>query len=204
MLSLTSSLKSVAALAACAFSLQAAVPTGWFFAGSKPQEYNCSVDPGTPYNGQMSVYIKSKEGVKTTGFGSMMQDFSPTQYIGKRVRLSANLKSEGVEEWGGLWMRIDDANHPKNGYPSSVGFDNQHDGLKDTSVKGTSGWKNYSVVLDVPEGATGIYIGFLLSGPGALWVNGMKVEVVGLDVPVTGRSMTQAAHEGPANLGFEK
>jgi hypothetical protein len=204
MISLTRSLTSVTALAAAALVLQAAVPTGWFFAGSKPQEYNCSVDPAEPYNGQLSTYIKSKEGVKTTGFGSMMQDFSATQYIGKRVRFSANLKSVGVDEWGGLWMRVDDANHQRNGYPSSVAFDNMHDGLKDTSVKGTTGWRNCSIVLDVPEGATGIYIGFLLSGPGALWVNGMKVEVVGLDVPVTGKSMTQPAHEGPANLGFEK
>lgn len=203
MMSIASSLRSVAALGACTFFLQAAIPTGWFFAGSKPQEYDCSIDVTAPYNGQPSTYIKSKEGVKTTGFGSMMQDFSATQYLGKRVRLSGNLKSEGVTSWGGLWMRVDDANHPKNGYPASVGFDNMHDGLTDRSIKGTTGWQNYSVVLDVPETATGIYIGFLLDGPGAIWVNGMKVEVVGPDVAVTGRA-APAIHEGPTNLGFEK
>jgi hypothetical protein len=185
--------------------LQAAVPTSWTFSGSKPQEYDCSVDSATQYSGLPSVYIKSKPGVKTTGFGSMMQDFTATQYSGKRIRLSANLKSDGVTEWGGLWMRVDDANHPRNGYPRSVAFDNMHDGLEDRSVKGTTGWKNYSVVLDVPEGATGIYIGVLLSGPGTLWVNSMKFEIVGTDVAVTGRQQLNGGScKGPTNIGFEK
>jgi hypothetical protein len=204
MLSLSSSLRSAAVLAACAFTLQAAVPTGWFFAGSKPQEYDCSLDPSTSYQNLPSTYIKSKPGVKTTGFGSMMQDFSAAQYAGKRLRFSAYLKSEDATSWGGLWMRVDDANHQRNGYPSMVAFDNMHDGLQDRSVKGTTGWQNYSIVLDVPEGATGIYIGFLLEGPGALWVSGMKLEVVGTDVPVTGRPVNAPSHDAPTNLGFEK
>jgi serine/threonine protein kinase/tetratricopeptide (TPR) repeat protein len=155
--------------------------------GCMSQEYDCSLDLAARYNGQPSTYIKSKDGVKTTGFGYMSQYFSATLYIGKRIRLSANLKSESVKEWGGLWMRVDDDNHPRNGRPSIVAFDNMHDGLKDRSIKGTTGWQNYSVVLDVPESATEIYIGFLLSGPGALWANGIRVEVVGSDVSMTGR-----------------
>jgi hypothetical protein len=197
-------LRTIAAVAVCAFGLHAGAPAGWFFAGSRPQEYDCNVDPASPYNGLPSTYIKSKEGVKTTGFGSMMQDFSATQYIGKRVRLSANLKSEGVTSWGGLWMRVDNSNQLRNGYPTSVAFDNMHDGLKDRSIKGTTAWQNYSVVLDVPEGATGIYIGALLDGPGAIWMNGVKVEVVGPDVPVTGRPMNQPPREGPTNLSLDK
>jgi hypothetical protein len=204
MLSLRCSLRSVAAMAVCAFALQAALPKGWFFAGSKPQEYDCSVDPTTFYNDLPSTYIKSKAGVKTTGFGSMMQDFSAAQYVGKRIRLSGYLKSEGVESWGGLWMRVDGASQSKNGYSTSLAFDNMHDGLRDQSVKGTTGWQNYSIVLDVPEGATGIYIGFLLDGPGALWVSGLKLEVVGPEVPVTGRPVNQPTHDGPTNLAFEK
>jgi hypothetical protein len=201
---MTLKVKGSAGLAALTLFLAAGAiaiafpPAGWFFAGTKPQEYICSVDPEAAYNGQPSTSIKSREGVTTTGFGSMMQNFSAAQYVGKRIRLSGNLKSVGVNEWGGLWMRVDGDNS------KSLAFDNMHDGLKDQSVKGATDWKNYSIVLDVPEGASGIYIGFLLSGPGTLWVNGLKVDVVGPEVPVTGQPMTRAAPAGPSNLGFEK
>ncbi len=202
-MSLTSSLKNALAITACAFSLHAAVPPGWSF-GSQTGEYECSIDPEASYNGQPSTYIRSKEGVKATLFGSMMQQFTAAQYTGKRIRLSANLKSAGVEEWGGLWMRVDDANHPAGGHPSVVAFDNMHDGIKDRSITGTKGWQNYSVVLNVPEGATAVSIGFLLHGTGALWVNGIRVDVVGPEVPVTGKPMAQSQHDAPVNLSFDK
>jgi len=203
-MSFTTYLKSFAVFSLCAIGLHAAVPEGWFFAGSKPQEYDCSVDLTTPYNGLPSTYIKSKLGITTTGFGSMMQEFSSGPYAGKRIRMSAFVKTEGVSHWAGLWMRVDDANHPRNGYPSSLAFDNMHDGIKDRSIKGTSGWQNYSVVLDVPQEATGIYIGVLLDGPGALWIAGTKVEVVGTEVPITGRLVNRVLPDGPVNLSFEK
>ena len=197
-------LRIVGLISVSAVTTQAVAPAGWFFAGSKPQEYDCNVDLANPFNGLPSVYIRSKEGVKTTGFGSMMQDFSATQYIGKRVRLSGYLKSDSVTSWGGLWMRVDDAHQTKNGYPAGVAFDNMHDGLKDRSIKGTTNWQNYSVVLDVPEGATGIYIGFLVDGPGTLWLNSVKVEIVGTDVPVTSRPANRPVLDGPTNLSLSQ
>jgi hypothetical protein len=112
-----------------------------------------------------------------------MQQFNAARYLGKRIRLSANLKSDDVKEWGGLWMRVEDARPPEGGYPLLLAFDN----MQDRSIKGTTGWQTYSVVLDVPERATDIYIGFLLYGPGTLWASGIKVEIVGSDVLVTGR-----------------
>src|ERR1700752_2242851 len=127
---------TVALVAACSIILQAGVPTGWFLAGTRPQEYDCSIDPTASYNGQPGIYLKSREGVKTTGFGTMMQDFSAAPYAGKRIRLSANLKSEGVDRWGGLWMRIDDGNHPnpKTGHATTVAFDDMYD----RPIKGTT------------------------------------------------------------------
>jgi len=202
MLQRTGILKIFGALALVSAALEAAPPSGWILLGTRPKEYDCSVDSANPYNGLPSVYLRSKEGVKTTGFGTMMQSFSATQYIGKRLRLSGYLKSDSVTSWGGLWMRIDDAHQTRNGYPASVGFDNMHDGIKDRSIKGTTGWQNYSVVLDVPEGATGISIGFLLDGPGTIWLSNSKVEVVGNDVPVTGRAPNSPPPDGPTNLSL--
>jgi hypothetical protein len=204
MLSLTSSWKRVAALTASAFALQAA-PGGWVFEG-KTQEYESSLDAAAPYNGQPALCIKSKSGAKPTSFASMRQPeaFSAAPYAGKRIRLTANLKSEDVQGWGGLWMRIDDAHRPRNGFATSLALDDMHNGLKDRSIKGTTGWQNYSVVLDVPPEATGIYIGFLLTGTGTLWMNGYKLEIVGSDIPVTARPLPPPPLDLFPKLSFEK
>jgi len=73
------------------------------------------------------------------------------------------------------------------------------DNMQDRAIRGTTGWKGYEVVLDVPQDATGIFFGVLLSKTGAVWLNSVKFEVVGSNVPTTGRSQ----RDGPTNLGFE-
>ena len=54
--------------------VQAAAPTGWLLAGSKPASYEVGTDAQAAYNGHPSAYLKAKEPV-TEGFGTLMQDF---------------------------------------------------------------------------------------------------------------------------------
>jgi hypothetical protein len=183
-------LKIVAVLVTCSLMLTAGVPQGWYLAGSKPAEYESGVDPQAQYNSHPSAYLKSKEAA-VDGFGTLMQNFRADQYAGKRVRFTAFVKSEGVQNWAGLWMRVDKGKE-------SVAFDN----MQNRPIKGTSGWQQYSVVLDVPQNATGIFFGVLLSGTGAVWMNSVKVESVGLEVPATG-SATMQNRDHPVNLDFE-
>jgi hypothetical protein len=170
--------------------MQAAAPAGWLLAGSKPASFEVGVDAQAAYNGHPSAYLKSKESI-VGGFGTLMQTFQADKYAGKRVRFSAFVKSEGIQSWAGLWMRVDKDN-------GSVAFDN----MQDRPIKGTTGWQKYDVVLDVPQDATGIFFGVLLDGPGAVWLNSAKFEVVGADVPTTGGKGTKLP-DGPTNLNFE-
>lgn len=173
-------------------AVQAAAPTGWLLAGSKPASYEIGTDAQAAYNGHPSAYLKAKEPV-TEGFGTLMQDFRADKYVGKRVRFSAFAKSDGVGDWAGLWMRVDKEK-------DSVAFDN----MQDRPIKGTTGWQKYQVVLDVPQDATGIFFGILLGGPGTVWLNSAKIEVVGTDVPTTGGKMpSPKLPDGPTNLNFE-
>jgi hypothetical protein len=207
MFSLPSSWKSVAIAGVFASAL-AQVPEGWMLAGNKPAEYDCSIDPSTSYQGLASTYIKSKSGIETSGFGTLSQYFGAAKFAGKRVRFSAQLKSDAIEKhgtvegWAGLWLRIDDNNHGSSASPRVVGFDNMHQTGVDRAVKGTTPWRNYAVVLDVPEGATGIGLGVLLSGSGAIWISNIKFDVVGPEVPVT--ASMPPTRTAPENLGFEK
>lgn len=188
--SMTKGLQTIAVIAARSWALEAAVPTGWYVAGSRPTEYESGVDSQAVYNGHPSAYLKSKQPA-VEGFGTLLQDIRADHYLGKRVRLSAFVRTEGVQDWAGLWMRVDKDSR-------QVAFDN----MQDRPIKGTTTWKNYEVVLDVPQDATGIFFGVLLSRSGTVWLNSVKFETVSSDIPTTGRGMDQHRDE-PANLNFE-
>jgi beta-lactamase regulating signal transducer with metallopeptidase domain len=163
-------------------------PRGWVLAGTQPAHYLTGVDHKAMYQGRPSAYLKAKPAA-TEGFGTLMQSFSATPYAGKRVRFSAAVKSEDVNDWAGLWMRVDQGS-------TMLAFDN----MGNRPIKGTTGWQNYQVVLDVPLDATGIAFGVLLSKSGTVWLNNVKFESVGTHVPTTGAPL----QEGPTNLDFDK
>jgi beta-lactamase regulating signal transducer with metallopeptidase domain len=165
---------------------------GWFLAGDHTQNYLIGVDRESKYQGHPSAYLKAKP-TATEGFGTLMQDFEAAQYVGKRVRFRASVKSEGVNNWAGMWMRVDIGK-------KAAAFDN----MEDRPIKGTTGWHTYAIVLDVPEDATGIFFGILLNEGGTVWLNSVKFETVGTDVPVTDqRARNSPRVPGPTNLNFE-
>src|SRR6516164_11625215 len=95
------------------------LPAGWIKAGTNPADYEMGIDAATRHNGRPSAFVKftAKE---VHGFGTLMQQSGPGEYLGKRVRFSAFVKSENISNgWAGLWLRIDG---PKPYEP--LGFDN--------------------------------------------------------------------------------
>ena len=179
----------VIATLACSFTLQASAPQGWILTGSKPANYETGVDPQATYRDASSAYLKSKTPAEgEIGFGTLMQTFRAERYLGKKVRLTGFVKSEGVQGWAGLWMRVD-----KNS--QVVAFDN----MENRAIKGTGDWQRYEVVLSVPKDATGISLGILLTGPGTVWLNNTNFEVVESDVSTTGSTLP----DSPTNLNFQ-
>ena len=171
--------------------LFAAVPEGWMIGGSQPAKYEAGVDTTILYVGHRSAYLKSK-GPVTGGFGTLMQSFNAADYLGKRVRFSAVVKTEDVQSWAGLWMRIDKGSQ-------TVEFDN----MQNRPLKGTANWKKYDVVLDVPQDATGIFFGVLLDSAGEVWLSDVKFEVVGTAVSTTD-IRPKLLQPGPVNLDFQQ
>jgi hypothetical protein len=186
----TAGLKVISVLVVYSLVSQAAVPTGWHLQGSKPLDYESTIDPQAEYDHHASVLLRAKNPV-VDGFGTLMQQFRADRYEGKRVRFSGFVKADRLQDWAGLWMRIDKGTQ-------MVAFDN----MSERPIRGTQGWQNYEVVLDVPQDATGIAFGVLLSGSGTVWLNHTKFEVVETNVPTTGIGLSVPA-EGPANLDFE-
>ena len=165
----------IVGLACCAGTLTSAeMPKGWFPAGSDPKEYEMRLDRDVTHSGKASGTLKSIV-PKASGFGTLMQTCKADEYRGKRVRMSGFVRSAEVLDWAGLWFRVDGANG------EVLSFDN----MMNRAIKGTVDWKQCELVLDVPKGSQQLAFGVLLSGTGQVWIDDLKFEVVGKDVPTT-------------------
>jgi len=175
-------------------ALAGEAPKGWFPAGSHPKEYVMSLDHKITHGGKGSASLKSIV-EDTRGFGTLMQAFKPDAFRGKRVRMSGYVKAKEVKDWAGLWMRVDES-------PGGqvLAFDN----MQDRPIKGTTDWVKCEVVLDVPQESQGVSFGLLLTGEGQVWMDDLKFEVVGTDVPTTGGAGKESVPKAPTNLDFEE
>lgn len=176
-------------------------PGGWFKAGSVPRSYEMGIDKGAGQNNTNAATIKSID-KQIDGFGTLMQNCSPGKYLGKRVRMSGYMKTKDVSGWAGFWFRVD-----QKGSDEPLAFDNMHDGTEDRSIKGTTDWKKYEIILDVPENASNLAYGALEVGTGQIWFDDLTFEIVGNSLPATGREMenqNQVIVGGPINLDFEE
>jgi hypothetical protein len=160
---------------------------GWFLSGSSPRSYEIGVVEDAGRKGKVA-FIKSNTSKIKDDFGTIMQTFDAEMYKGKKVKLTGFIRSEEVKSWAAMWMRVDDAK-------GSVSFDN----MQDRSIKGTTNWNKYEIVLSVPERSTTINYGVLLSETGQVWMDNLTFEIVGDAEEKTGKTKLTA----PANANFE-
>jgi hypothetical protein len=165
------------------------VPKGWDLIGQGRDCYDVGLDPEVRYEGRPCITVRAQP--NPLEFGSLAQYFRADTYRGKRLRYSAAVRAEGVENSAGLWMRVD-------GPGKVLAFDN----MNNRPITGTGGWNHYSIALDVADDALEIYFGILLTGPGQVWMADVRLEEVGPDVPST--TMLSEPPDQPGNLNFEE
>ena len=168
------------------------LPKGWM--AGNVQEYDAGIDRAVFKQGKAGAYIRSIA-ERPGSFGTVMQTFSADNYLDKRVRMTAFVKADRIAGWAGLWMRVDGVGEENH----ALSFDN----MQKRPIKRTLPWQKYHIVLDVPENSQTITFGILLSGTGHAWLDEFKFEIVGKDVPVTGRTKPQLPKE-PLSPGFER
>jgi len=103
---------------------------------------------------------------------------------------SALVSSLNVDEWAGLWMRIDGPGR------EILGFDN----MEDRPIKGTTDWRRYHVVLEVSREARQISFGVLLTGNGEVEIRKVSFEETGMEVT----KMKEEHPLEPGNLDFSE
>lgn len=163
---------------------------GWSKAGAAPDDYDMGITEELAYSGSSCAYIFSK--VKNPKkFGTLLQATVPGEYLGRRVKMTGYLKTENVENWSAMWMRVDDKYSDR-----ALSFDNMYD----RHLKGTNDWTKCEIVLLVPENASSIVYGFLLDGKGKIWFDNITFEVVenGAAQPTA-----KGLKKSPTNLDFE-
>ena len=164
-----------------------ALPDGWMLTGNNVSAYHAGADQNVLRRGRATAFLTAREG-DDQGFGTLMRKVDAKPYRGQRLRLRGFVKTQDLQGWTGLWMRVDQQQRV-------AAFDN----MGNRPIKGTVDWRPYDVVLDVPRDADEIAYGMLMIGAGTSWVSEVGLTPVGKDVPTTGDSGSQ-----PRNLGFEE
>jgi hypothetical protein len=187
---------------------QASLPKGWTADGSGPQVTDIRRTCDDAHGGRCSVRLSSDGapaiGGLGPGYGALAQRVSAAEFAGRRVALSGWLKTIDAKA-ARLWLRADAG-------ATVAAFDN----MDDRPVVGTEPWTRYTLAIDVPDGASTVAFGVLLTGGGKVWGDDLELAIVDeRDVPSTdilprhkvfrtiGREAVTMPRR-PVNLGFEE
>ena len=183
-------------------TLEIGVPVGWDLSGRSIEDYFVFIDRSIVYGGTASATLVALE-VEWRGYGKFQQTIRADNYAGHRVRFRAFVRTNKVDDWCALWMRADSETH------SGIAFDD----MPARRIEGTTNWRSYDVVLDIPEDAKALVFGAVLAGIGQIWIDDCALEVVGHEVKTTGdfnprmkvnrRPIAPDLKLDPINLDFE-
>ncbi len=140
------------------------LPVGWSNFGAG--DYILAVDSAVVKSGRYAASIASQG----DGPGYRAWAFAiPGSYPGKEIKLSGYIKTENVDGFAGLWMRID----------PQVAFNN----MQQAGLKGTTEWTQYEFTLPMnPDKTEQTVVGGLLVGKGKVWFDSLSVTIDGRDI----------------------
>ena len=168
---------------------------GWFPAGSNPKDYKMEITTSVHHSGTKAAMIQYTAATEPSGFGTFMQMHKPGEWAGKKLKMTAYVKTENIIDWCGMWCRVDAA-----GGKGSFDFDN----MGDRPIKGTTDWKKYEIIVNVPKDAEAVAYGVLVSGKGTAYFDDVTFEVLGpADAEPYNNASKSKMSDKPENLNFE-
>jgi len=171
------------------YSLAEPLPRPW--AHHNQENYEAGVTTDNPFTGKYSAYIRSRE-VEGNTMGTLWQAIKPRpDWFGERVRMIVYMKTLGVKDAGGLFMRV-------STYGGLINYDYMYDRV----VHGDTDWHKQMIVLDIPRDTSLIDFGVWIIGKGEVQVDEFRFDVVDNKLRVTGTS-EKIEFSQPENLDFE-
>jgi hypothetical protein len=157
---------------------EAAAPSpleGWFVSGEAHRAYTATVDSAVPHAGHASIVFHAT-GETAARYATYMTEFDAAAFRGRRVRASVWVRTDGVTSRGDFWVRA----QPQGAAVDAPGLAHGSQRLLPTAD-----FTRYEVVVDVPPGTGRLELGLGIAGPGELWMDGVRVELVGAAVAPT-------------------
>ncbi len=140
-------------------------PEGWFsYQHAGPVSYQFSVDATERHSGERSLRIDN------TGpevYGAIAQGINARAWRGKVARLSAWMKTRDADDGGAVLTLLS----LQTGATLAQNF------MPDAPVKGTTGWKRYTITLTLPPRTDKLEVGAMLRGRGSVWLDDVELEI---------------------------
>lgn len=169
-----------------------ALAKGWFYAGDMPKSYLMGiVNDGNNKVGTIKSIEDSIE-----GFGALKQSCTAEDFAGKKIKMTARIKTKDVKDWAGMWLSAFSAEPQTN----ALTFDN----MEDRPIKGNTEWKTYEIILDVPNNAAKMVYGVFVNGTGQIWFDDFTFEILS-ELEKTDEVFEKLTYlKKPENLNFEE
>lgn len=141
-------------------------PDGWFsFQHAGELSYRYVVDTAEPHTGTRSLRI---DNIGPEPYGAVAQIVAGAPHAGKVARLSGWLRTRDANDNGAVLTLL----VLRGGATLAQNF------MLDTAVKGTTGWKRYTITLPVTPGADRVEVGAMMQGRGSLWFDDVELQFV--------------------------
>jgi C-terminal processing protease CtpA/Prc len=121
-----------------------------------------SVDSTVVHSGSLSARIHRD--ANSDGAFSALSFRLPADREGDFIELRGWLKSEDVDEWFGLWLRLD-------GNAGMIALDN----MQSRELGGTTEWTEYRTKIYLAPETRTFVCGALMAGSGTLWVDDLSL-----------------------------
>jgi len=138
-------------------------------AGTAKEAYAAELDDQVRDGATLGVAVHpTRDG--HSQYVSLTKNVGAEPYVGKKVRVTLRVKTDGLTGRAEVWARAQAPDSPTDG-----------PGLGNASAKldaTTADWKTYTLDLEVKSGARVVQYGVGVAGPGKFWVGHDSIEVV--------------------------
>jgi hypothetical protein len=131
--------------------------------------YYSRIDTNNPYNGAQCVMLGNDQVLSDTTYGSCMQSIYADPFRGRRIKISAAVRTEISDRvsTAQLW----------------ISYDNETDepgelvAMQDNPIENDE-WQRYELIISIGPDAGRINYGIMLAGSGRVWMDEVNIEVI--------------------------